>query len=116
MSTILSIGNDTQLLQLRSAVLRQSGYTVVEICNPHIALSGFLRTTPDLVLICHTIDPQRQAILIHDIRAFARKTPILSLDVRHPELEADTVVSSIDGPRKMLLAVAHLLAGNGRSV
>ena len=117
MATILSVGFDAQLLHIRTAVLRNSGYAVVEVRDPHLALSGFLKASPDLVLLCHTIDPQRKAILIHGIHAFARKTPIVVLDAEYSNvMEADAVISSMDGPAEMLKTVDHLLSHDSKPV
>ncbi len=116
MATILSVGYDAQLLHIRSAVLRNSGYAVVEVRDPHLALSGYLKTAPDLVLLCHTIDSQHKAILIHGIHAFARRTPILSLDSDSYEMEADAAISCMDGPAEMLKAVDHLLCRRAKAV
>ena len=109
MASILSIGRDTELLRLRSAILRQAGYLVTETSDPHVAVSTFLKNAPDVVVLCHTLSSQQKTILIHDIHAFKPHTSILSLEAEHSDVNADAVISSMDGPKTMLAAVAGLV-------
>ncbi len=110
MASILSVARDTELLRLRSAILRQAGYTVIEVSDPHVAISAFLSNAPDLVLLCHTLPSDQKSALIHNIHAFNPRVPILSLDAEHSNIEADVVISSMDGPKIMLASVAQLLS------
>jgi DNA-binding response OmpR family regulator len=76
---ILSIGYDPILMPVRSLLLREAGYEVVEADSFGEALKKIKAGGFDLVLICHTVAQDEQHSLIEAMRLSWPTVPVLCL-------------------------------------
>jgi DNA-binding response OmpR family regulator len=76
---ILSIGYDRVLMPVRSMLLRQAGYEVVEAHSAGGALKRIKAGNFDLLLICHTVGQDEQNSLIEAMRLSWPTVPVLCL-------------------------------------
>jgi len=76
---ILSIGYDPILMPVRSLLLRQAGYEVVEAYSLGEALKKIKPGGFDLLLICHTVEQDEQNSLIEAMRLSWPAVPVLCL-------------------------------------
>lgn len=82
MLRILSTGRDSHLMDVRSMLLRESGYTVTEAYSPSEAVRFLQSAEFDLLLICHTFSPAEHAELIASARRRHKPLPVLCLIAR----------------------------------
>jgi len=78
-TVILMVGRDRVLLETRTQVLRSAGYTVVTAYTPRQAIDEFVRGDFDLILLCHSIPGDTRERLVHVLREYASRTPIVSV-------------------------------------
>jgi CheY-like chemotaxis protein len=76
---ILSVGYDPILMPVRSMLLRQTGYEVVEAHSAGDALKRIKAGNFDLLLICHTVKQDEQDTLIEAMRLSWPAVPVLCL-------------------------------------
>lgn len=76
---ILSIGKNHNLMSSRSLILRKAGYVVQEAWTAEEAIRLVESDLIDATLICHTISPLEQEMLIAAVRAKRRLMPILCI-------------------------------------
>jgi hypothetical protein len=74
---ILSVGNDSTLLDSRQLVLQSAGHQVISISS-RAALSKEFLDRFDIVVLCHTITPRDQ--IVQSIRRLCHDLPLLLLD------------------------------------
>jgi CheY-like chemotaxis protein len=112
---ILSVGYDPILMAVRTMLLRQTGYEVVEAHSSGEALKRIKIGNFDLLLICHTVEPDERDLLIDASRVLWPQVPMLCLtsvpeysDLSHcsmacntaPEFLADVSNAVLNSPRK----------------
>jgi CheY-like chemotaxis protein len=78
---ILSLGYDATLMPIRSMLLRQAGYEVIEAYSCEAALKEIECSHLDLLLICHTVPAGEQDALIGRVKSVQPKLPIVCLAV-----------------------------------
>jgi len=76
---ILSVGYDPILMPVRTMLLRQAGYEVVEAHSAGEALKRIKAGNFDLLLICHTVEHDEQDLLIEALRLSWPVVPMLCL-------------------------------------
>lgn len=76
---ILSVGYDPILMPVRSMLLHQAGYEVVEAHSIGEALKRIKAGNFDLLLICHSVEHDEQDTLIEAIRLSSPAVPMLCL-------------------------------------
>src|SRR5437762_1394891 len=76
---ILSVGHDGLLMSMRSRVLRQAGYHVVEAYSSNDAIRIAQSDAVDILLICHSVPRHQQRKLTNAVRHRRRLMPILCI-------------------------------------
>ncbi|HEV7521660.1 MAG TPA: hypothetical protein VGP89_11230 [Candidatus Angelobacter sp.] len=76
---ILSIGYDPILMPVRTMLLRQAGYEVIEAHSAGEALKRIKAGNFDLFLICHTVEQSEQEVLMEAMRLCRPAVPTLCL-------------------------------------
>jgi DNA-binding response OmpR family regulator len=76
---VLSLGYDSTLMPVRTMLLRQAGYHVVETESLEAALEEINSALIDLLLICHSVPSHDQDILIASVKSVKPTLPILCL-------------------------------------
>jgi CheY-like chemotaxis protein len=77
---ILSLGYDPILMPIRTILLRQAGYDVIEADSPETALEIIIKPVAiDLLLICHSVPSHEQENLISRVKSLNPRVPILCL-------------------------------------
>jgi DNA-binding response OmpR family regulator len=109
MFRILSVGNDSTLLESRAALLRYTGAEVDSADVPAARRAAMLRKY-DLLLLCQSV-PLRDAAELHEIcrfRAPEVKTLLLGADIREDamQINADGRLNSLDGPTALINEVS----------
>ena len=102
MFRILSVGNDSALLESRAALLRYTG-AIVDSADVPTARSAALLREYDLLILCQSV-PLRDAAELHEIcrfRAPHTKTLLLGADLREDamQIHADGTLNSLEGHR-----------------
>ena len=101
---ILSVGYDRHLMSVRSMVLRQVGYIVIEAYSLRDALHLMHSDSVDLVLICHTVPASQQDKLINAIREQRRLMPVLCITACDGSAQRECV-NVENSPQAMIDAV-----------
>ena len=78
---VLSLGYDSMLMPIRTMLLKQAGYHVIESHSVDSALLQIKSAPIDLLLICHTVPSDEQDALIAAVKAIRPKLPILCLAI-----------------------------------
>lgn len=115
LTLILSVGEDSALLESRSSVLRLAGYAVESEVSVRRARERFVEGDFDLVLLCHSISPKDRDRLISSIRASGSRTPIVfiaALESEVPDGLADATVEN--APTELLRGIEEVLLTTGR--
>jgi hypothetical protein len=115
--TILSIGDDGDLLRTRHLVLESAGYQVYSIAGSGmIEDSGILRV--DLALICHSIQEIQAVQIVSSLRKVNSLLPILRLTTSFSgyRRSCNDALASLDGPKSLLDKIQCMLANAGSRV
>jgi hypothetical protein len=109
MFRILSVGNDSTLLESRAALLRYTG-AEVDSADVLTARSAAMLRKYDLLLLCQSV-PLRDAAELHEIcrfRAPQVKTLLLGADIREDamQINVDGRLNSLDGPTALINEVS----------
>jgi CheY-like chemotaxis protein len=80
---LLSFGYDRTVLATRSTLLRKAGYSVEEVTRWSDAHNRAQSDVIDAVLICHTVPPNDQGVLVSAIRSHRRLLPIFFINCQH---------------------------------
>jgi DNA-binding response OmpR family regulator len=109
---LLSVGNDPELMKVRSLVLLQAGYALREARNGQEAVKIFADGDFDLVIICHTVPEEARIRLIKTVRLESPSAKIIVIrkDGELSARMADETVHSLDGPEALLQTVKQSLA------
>ena len=76
---LLSLGYDPILMPVRSMLLHQAGYEVVEARSLGEALKRIKTGNFDLLLICHSVDEDERDLMIEASRLSLPPVPVLCL-------------------------------------
>jgi DNA-binding response OmpR family regulator len=112
MSTVLLVGEDELIQQIRAAVLRTIGAEII-CSSAKSALAIQAAQQCDLVILCHSLPEQLSAALAQSIRVRWPETPILQVaSSRKWEAtgsdESISAVSSAD-PERLIVRTTELL-------
>ena len=77
---ILSAGRDMNLLQQRSALLRQAGYEVVTAGNSPDLVNRLFNGDFDLVLLCGSMRADERLRLAAIVKRHTPSTPVVMID------------------------------------
>jgi DNA-binding response OmpR family regulator len=109
---ILVYGSDDVLLGTRTMVLEKAGYTVFSARDPSDFQEILLGRTISLLVLCHSLSAEMCAAAIEFAENRHPVTRCLELtagDSPCSERAHDAVLSALDGPRKLVETVQHLL-------
>lgn len=113
MGTILLVGEDSFLLETRSAVLARLGAKVLAATAADLAI---LPTSQhiDVVVLCHTVQAERQADVVRTVhekwKPRAKVLQIESIGEKRRDTGADFFTDS--SPEMLIEHAYNLLAGN----
>src|SRR5947209_8938187 len=108
-ATVISVGDDPDLLALRHAILKRAGYQVFTASDPKTASQQIATAPCDILLLCYSIRiPDRQNIAkqFRDRCPDGRIIAITDQPQIRPPIDADTFLYGLEGP-KMLLHTVH---------
>jgi DNA-binding NarL/FixJ family response regulator len=110
--SILSVGRDRRLLDLRNQVLRQAGFHVVGTCDEGDALRMMKGSQVSFLLLCHSVPEGVRATLIETFRKFCPRGRIIGIsNVPWPQAgDVDAVVYGVEGPEALIQTITGRLA------
>jgi hypothetical protein len=111
-ATILSIGNDLELLRTRQMVLESVGYKVCSVPSRGVVESDEIQLA-DLALICHSVENAPATTIACALRNMHPPIPILRLIKVYWGQESifdETLALSAD-PKNLLNKINEMLAG-----
>ena len=113
-ATILSVGEDPQLLSLREAVLRTAGFTVLTVSDSEAAFSQIDQGNPLVMLLCYSLPVE---VRRHLAKHFRERCPtghiiaITNMPQSRPPFDADTFLYGIEGAETLIQTVCDQLDG-----
>jgi CheY-like chemotaxis protein len=105
---LLSVGYDPILMPVRSMLLQQAGYEVVEARSLGEALKRIKAGNIDLLLICHSVDEDERYLMIETSRLSSPMVPILCLSTT-PEYSDLSCSAACSTAPEFLADVDHAL-------
>ncbi len=111
-TSVVSVGENRELLLLRDAVLKSAGFAVFTTDNENEALARISRGDCGVLLVCYSAPlPMKRHLAV----AYRKRCPggkiIAVSNQRVDTLEiADSFVYGIDGPEVLIEAIRGLLA------
>ena len=102
---ILSLGRDKHLLSLRTILLENAGFEVIEAYSINDALRLAQSDAVDLVLVCHTVPRSEQSLLVSGIRQRRRLMPILSVIAQDFVMPVEGSLGARTAPQQLLDAL-----------
>lgn len=114
LALILAVGQDSELLDTRSYILRSAGYEVDSVMSTDQAIQRFKNGDFDLVLLCHSIPVEEREWIRATVHASSPRTPVVSIASvfwvfsEHPDLAADMTING--APEKLLRGISDVLA------
>jgi hypothetical protein len=116
--TILSVGDDLNLLKTRHLVLQSAGHETYSLPG-NALIDDDVISTLDLAIICHSVDERQAAVLIASLRKVNPSLPIIWLTtalVRQPgTTEEVAVLWATEGPQTLLAQIHSILTGYRKS-
>lgn len=116
--TILSIGDDPDLLSTRHLVLESAGYEVHSIAGNAVVEDDAISMI-DLAIICHSVHEHQAAAVISTLRNVSPSLPILRLITlfgrRQNIGDEPAVRCAPDGPPMLLTQIHSMLTGFRKS-
>jgi DNA-binding response OmpR family regulator len=107
---VLHYGSDELLSEARVAVLEDAGYEVVSADTPAAVLRTLRARRVSLVIACHSIPADELESVVHQVRQYKPRVPILVVHVGgliNPQRAmADACVDGLRGPQHLLSQVA----------
>jgi len=97
LTSILAVGQDSDLLESRSAILHAAGCVTVQASSIGEAIKKFMSGDFDLVLLCHSIPAPDRTGLTALIRATGSLTPVVTvapLTGQASDAVADTTIAA----------------------
>ena len=113
MNNILLIGEDSQLLETRAAILAKIAH--VSTCRSSSLPALQLGEEYQLVILCHTLDHRQRTDTVQEVRTRWSKARIVQLDSGlrpHPALAVDAVIPA--EPRALLKNAREMLQSTHR--
>jgi CheY-like chemotaxis protein len=108
LTLILCVGQDPALLKTRNLILRAQGYIVESELSVNQAITHFMASDFDLVLLCHSLPAKDRDRLTCLIRASGSRIPVVSIS---SSASHDLAKASIGcGPEELLKGVKEVLA------
>ena len=112
--TILCVDDEAAALRLRSSILEQEGFRVLQATNAEEALRVFQAEQIDLVVSDHLLGRQTGTAMAGRMRTLKPAVPILILsgttEVPADIANADAFLSKLEGPEQMIARVHELVA------
>jgi DNA-binding NtrC family response regulator len=102
---ILSLGHDHHLLPMRTMLLENAGFDVIEAYSVNDALRLAQSDAVDLVLVCHTVPRAEQKLLVVGIRQRRRLMPILLVIAQDFVMPAESSSGARTAPQQLLDAL-----------
>jgi DNA-binding NtrC family response regulator len=103
--TVMSIGDDPQLLSLRHAVLELAGYHVITESNAHAASQKIASAPCDVLLLCYSMDINVRQRLAREFREHCPDGRIIAITNQHqatPPVDADAFLYGVEGAESLL--------------
>jgi DNA-binding NtrC family response regulator len=103
--TVISVGDDPQLLSLRDAVLRSAGMRVLTASDYDTALSYVESEDADVLLLCYSMSIEARRRLAHSFRErhpSGRIIGITNMPQARPPIDADTFIYGIEGAEALI--------------
>jgi hypothetical protein len=114
MPKIVLAGQDVRLLETRAAVLRKTGASVV-YCEGFEALNLVASETPDLLVLCHSLEPEESEAIADGIHTCCPKTKVLlvvsQVIAERPHRQSKFDATSLPEPARLIARVVELLPG-----
>jgi DNA-binding NtrC family response regulator len=111
-ATILSVGEDPQLLSLREAVLRTAGFNVLTVSDLEAAFSQMDHGNAVVLLLCYSLPVEVRRQLA---KQFRERCPtghivaITNMPQAHPPIDADAFLYGIEGAETLIQTVSDQL-------
>ena len=110
-ATILMLGADTQLLEMRRRILEGHGFKMFVVERAAEAKKLMMQGPIDLFIFCYTLTDDECNEATEAAKTIQPETKILSLEAGQwtcAEETADAVVSMLDGPGNLLNVVEQM--------
>jgi hypothetical protein len=102
---VVAFGYDRMLVELRSRVLRMSGYQVEETFTMAEASESAQSDLIDALVICHTVPLDQKEKLVSAVRRTRKLMPILCIRTRQHDVMPSDCVSVENSPVAILDAM-----------
>ncbi len=107
---VLHYGYDELLSEARVSVLEDAGYEVIFADNPAAALRALRARRVSLVIACHSVPADELESVVHQMRQYKPKVPILVVHlgglINPQRTLVDACVDGLRGPQHLLSQVA----------
>ena len=108
---VLSVCRAGGALFTRTEVLRSGGYHVVTASSIYEALAAIGREPFDVVIVGQRYDNAEKTLIATAARQGGSKVLCMHSENHHPDIPAaNAFIHNLDGPERLLSAVASLLA------
>jgi hypothetical protein len=109
--TVISTGNDAELLWLRNAVLRYAGFNVLTSEGETQALKLIEQEVAGILLLGHTLSADERKHLADAFRTHSPTGRILCIENKQaagtPDF-ADSIVYGLEGPEALINAIRNI--------
>jgi DNA-binding response OmpR family regulator len=105
----LAVGRDPQLLETRSQVLRNVGYTVVSALSVEQALQSFASGDFDIVILCHSIPARDRERLTYALKSHGSNTPVVVVTARLSVIDSFADAMIENDPEMLLQQIPRIL-------
>jgi DNA-binding NtrC family response regulator len=106
--TIVSVGQDPQLLSLRETILTMEGFRVLTATDEPTARSFIEKSDCHVLLLCYSLAIQLRQRLVNQFRKLCptgRIVVITNEPLDRPPLDADAFVYGIEGPKALIAVI-----------
>lgn len=103
--TVISIGDNSQLLSLRHAVLERAGYHVITASDPNSASEKIASVPCDILLLCYSMEINTRQRLAKEFREHCPKGRIIAITNQYqqrPPVDADAFLYGLEGAEALL--------------
>lgn len=107
---VLAVGYDPLLLDTRSRVLQNAGYTVVSARSLRQALTQFHEGDFDLVVLCHSIPEEDRRQFACLIREHSSCTPIVFVSSGLGQYDRTADLTTENNPDDFISALREILS------
>src|SRR5438270_13408233 len=116
-ATVISVGNDPQLLSLRHAVLESAGFKVLTAADLESAFKKIATGPCDVLLLCYSIrvaDRQKIAAQFREHCPEGRIIAITNQPQIRPPIDADTFLYGLEGAEALIDTVREQVQARSR--